>query len=577
MADKQVNFQININGNAEVKLNKLGGAAKNTTSSFKKLGDACFRVNNIYTAAIAVFSKVTSSLKGINDAYNSQLEAETKLGKVMQNTMGATKAQVESILMLASAQQRLGVVGDEVQIAGAQELATYLSKTKSLKTLIPVMNDMLAQQYGLNATQEQATQIASMLGKVMDGQVGALSRYGYKFDKTQEKILKFGTEEQRVATLTEVVSSAVGGMNERMAKTTAGRAKQLANSWGDLKEQVGRLGQDIGQKLIPAASKAVSVVQKWTEVPLAQSIAREKAELNALVDALIQSNGKEDERKRIIDELQAKYPDFLKNIDLEKASNEDLREELEKVNAEYDKRMRKAALERRLEKIDEDYADEMDDITKYEISIAARKRVKELDPEIRKLLPKGYGLGANGRIYENRKGVGAIEVDDDWLYAQGNGELAALYEEYRQNRKLYFGSEKGNKEDVEKKRKKAEGYKLEREIVTGIVDRDFAHIDNSSGTGGSDTGGSGTGGSGTGGSGTGGSGTTSKVKDTATDISSGGNTLKNFYITINDGLVKEVNNHFSSSSDNPASADGFMQRLSDALQMVVNDVNYAAS
>ena len=50
--------------------------------------------------------------------------------------------------------------------------------------------------------------------------------------------------------------------------------------------------------------------------------------------------------------------------------------------------------------------------------------------------------------------------------------------------------------------------------------------------------------------------------------------MKNFYITINDGLIKEVNNMFNSSQDNPASAENFMQRLSAALLGVVNDVNY---
>jgi len=88
--------------------------------------------------------------------------------------------------VIESTQQELGVIGDEVQLSGAQEMATYLQKKESLEKLIPVMNDMLAQQYGLNATQENAVQIATMLGKAMDGQTGALSRYGYSFDSAQE-------------------------------------------------------------------------------------------------------------------------------------------------------------------------------------------------------------------------------------------------------------------------------------------------------------------------------------------------------------------------------------------------------
>lgn len=125
------------------------------------------------------FNELKSLCGELSSAYNAQLEAETKLAVNMRNTMGAREADIQSIKDLCSAQQQLGVIGDEVQLAGAQELATYLGEKESLEQLIPVMNDMLAQQYGLNASQENAANIATMLGKVMNGQTGALSRYGY--------------------------------------------------------------------------------------------------------------------------------------------------------------------------------------------------------------------------------------------------------------------------------------------------------------------------------------------------------------------------------------------------------------
>jgi hypothetical protein len=99
--------------------------------------------------------------------------------------MNAREEDIQSIKDLCSAQQKLGVIGDEVQLAGAQELATYLSEKSALEKLIPVMNDMIAQQYGLNATQDSAVTIATMLGKVMEGQTKALSRYGYFFTDAQ--------------------------------------------------------------------------------------------------------------------------------------------------------------------------------------------------------------------------------------------------------------------------------------------------------------------------------------------------------------------------------------------------------
>jgi hypothetical protein len=207
---------------------------------------------------------------GGEEIYKAQAVAETRLAAVMSNTMGAAKEEVASIVELAAAQQKLGVISSANQLTGAQELSTYLTKSENLKRLIPVMNDMLAQQYGLNATQEQAQNIATMLGKVMDGQVGALSRYGYKFDEAQEKILKYGTEAQRTATLIDVVSASVGGVNEALAKTPEGIQKQNAMAMEDLKGRVGKTVVDIKVALAPLGSMVIDFVNKL--LPLVEKL-----------------------------------------------------------------------------------------------------------------------------------------------------------------------------------------------------------------------------------------------------------------------------------------------------------------
>ena len=197
------------------------------------------------------------------ETYKVQAEAESKLAQVMRNTMGARNSEIDSIKRLASEQQKLGVIGDEVQLAGAQELGTYLTKAKNLRTLLPVMNDMVAQQYGYNATQESAVNIATMMGKVMDGQVGALSRYGYKFTEAQEAILKFGTEEQRAATLAEVVSESVGGVNAALAQTPEGALKQYENNLGDLHERFGQFFTYIRAAWLPVGQ---AFMDGWNKV-----------------------------------------------------------------------------------------------------------------------------------------------------------------------------------------------------------------------------------------------------------------------------------------------------------------------
>lgn len=173
----------------------------------------------------------------------------------MKRNLGATDEQVQSLKDYASELQNIGVIGDEVQLSGLQELSTYVENADNLKPMMSVLTDMLAQQYGLNATAESAVTISTMLGKVLGGQTSALSRYGYFFDEAQEKLLKFGTEEQRVATLAEVVSASVGGVNEALAKTDAGRMKQLSNTIGDIKEQFGDAVTQIEVIFLPALTK----------------------------------------------------------------------------------------------------------------------------------------------------------------------------------------------------------------------------------------------------------------------------------------------------------------------------------
>ncbi len=263
MASNIVEWGFFLKGDAWAKMNDLNekteslmDKARRATKVVANIGTAFFGFQSI----INVIGNAAAKFKEFTDANQAQQEAEAKLAQVMRNTMGATANQVDRIKQLAAAQQQLGVIGDEVQLSGAQELATYLEKTESLEKLMPVMNDMLAQQYGLNATQEQATQIASMMGKVMEGQTGALSRYGYKFDEAQEKILKYGTEAEKTATLAEVISQSVGGMNEALAQTPEGQLKQASNNMGDIRERIGAIIVHLEAKLVPAINTTLNIV-----------------------------------------------------------------------------------------------------------------------------------------------------------------------------------------------------------------------------------------------------------------------------------------------------------------------------
>ena len=192
-------------------------------------------------AAQRSFSQLQSGMKDLSDAYAVQEVAETKLATVMQQRMGATDAEIQSIKDLASAQQEIGVIGDEVQLSGAQQIATFLNEKASLETLIPAMNNLLAQQKGLNASTGDAVSVGNMLGKVMMGEVGALKEVGITFSEAEANVLKYGTEQERAAMLAQVIQNNVGNMNAELAATDSGKQQQLVNTLGDMKEQIGGL------------------------------------------------------------------------------------------------------------------------------------------------------------------------------------------------------------------------------------------------------------------------------------------------------------------------------------------------
>lgn len=269
MADNSLNFSIKIKDEATAALKKISVSVDGVSKVVKKVTEEANRAQNSivnWAQASQAADMLGQSVlqlqnycKDLTDAYQVQLVAETQLQTVMRQRMSATDEEIQSIKELASAQQALGVIGDEVQLSGAQQMATFLNEKTSLDALIPAMNNLLAQQKGLNATNQDAVGIGNMMGKAMQGQVDVLQRVGVTFTDAQKSVLQYGTESERAAMLAQVIRDNVGEMNAELAKTDAGKQKQLENTLGDIKEQFGAMVQP-AMKALTALSQFVIVV-----------------------------------------------------------------------------------------------------------------------------------------------------------------------------------------------------------------------------------------------------------------------------------------------------------------------------
>lgn len=595
MSNKRVDFTINIGGNAyrgvadlTDKVEGLNASASKTSTLFSRLSSVAFGLNNIFYAVGSVVRSVAGTMSGLEQASNAQQEATTKLTQVMRNMMGAADADTKSILDLASAQQALGVIGDEVQLAGAQELSTYLTKTSTLKRLLPVLNDMTAQQYGFNATQEQSVNIATMLGKVMDGQVGALSRYGYKFDEVQEKILKNGTEAERAATLYEVVESAVGGVNAALAATPEGKMQQLRNDFSDIQEEVGKAYVDLRSKLVPSLSVAVnrvkSLVENFNRIGgFSVVIDKIRTALNnaatAIKDVLPIVAGVTAAVGILT--LAVKWQDIALSLLIVKEGI-------------HTAAMGAAAAATALWTKVQTALNVVLTANPIGLIIAAAAALIGVIVYLVSHI-KGWGTAWKGVVgfCSNSWKAFASEVSYLWEKVSNgvmNGMDKIRMAWYRFRETLGLGDSDANREalaklsgDVKKRQEqmakasnaagkyaraaadswksidlkweKTDFAKVKKNISQklGITDRSTTTSTNVTND----------------------SSLNETLSTSSETINSGGKNVKNYNITINGGLIGSVDNHFASTDEDPASASGFIDRLRDTLLMVVNDVNYA--
>lgn len=201
-------------------------------------------VNAAATASLfQTLKSAVGSLQGVFSSYTQAFEAaavaNTKLKTIMEQRMSATAEDLKGVKDVISAQKELGVVSGSVQVAGAQQIGTFATQASTLRTLVPAMNNLLAQQKGVNATQEDAVAIGNLFGKALTGQASALRRVGITFSAAEEKMLKHGTESERAALLARIITNNVGEMNKKLAATPTGQMKQLQMTIGGIKAKIG--------------------------------------------------------------------------------------------------------------------------------------------------------------------------------------------------------------------------------------------------------------------------------------------------------------------------------------------------
>lgn len=268
---KDTNTQMN---NAEHSIQNVGDAMDDASAKAIKFGDI-IKANIIADFIIDGLKELANAAKEfageLNDWANGYRELEVyekQFESNLKNTADASDEEIASLKKLAKQKERNGVISAKAITSGYQELATYVENAEAIEGLTDVLVDMSAQQYGIDATEESVRNIATTIGKALaNGDYSGLTRLGYGFTDTQMRIMKYGTEAQRVAVINDVVSASIGGMNEALAETDAGQLFQVKSYFDDVKESVGQVVSELElgfiQQVLPVLQPFIDDGLKW--------------------------------------------------------------------------------------------------------------------------------------------------------------------------------------------------------------------------------------------------------------------------------------------------------------------------
>lgn len=217
------------------KLRENTKTASNYSSKLNQYGVDTKGLAKSWEGSVVGFAKKSVA------AAQKQAGGESKLRAVLKSRTNATANQIKAITKLTSEQQANGVINDEIQMTGAEQLATYVNNADTIKNLIPALNNLTVAQKGFGATSRDAKKVADLMGEGLNGQTDELEKAGLAMNDYQKKVLKSkdSTMEQKATVLTQVIQENVGDANKEAAQSDSGKIQNATNGFQNLQEQVG--------------------------------------------------------------------------------------------------------------------------------------------------------------------------------------------------------------------------------------------------------------------------------------------------------------------------------------------------
>ena len=289
--------------------NKLDGAGKTLDAGDKKGKGFADNLKGISSGAVAsagavagVAVAVKKTVDALNDceaAYKVQRNAEIALQQAAKNNPYLNNESVYNLRNFASELQSMSNIGDEQSLQVMAQLATMGRTEEQIQAIMKAAADMSA------VTGNSLQNVALQLNKTYSGLAGELG-------EANSAIRGLSKEELEAGKAIDIIAKQYNGQAAAMADNTV----QLANAWGDFKENIGR-----------GWSKVTAPVKQFF-LEVLNNINEATAKTNALKDAKGKRNdgtATAAETKILLDDAQKQIENTQKEINatIELLNNEE--------------------------------------------------------------------------------------------------------------------------------------------------------------------------------------------------------------------------------------------------------------
>lgn len=151
------------------------------------------------------------------------------------------------------------------------------------------------------------------------------------------------TSTDKIKEQTEALENSLGSsakLAETKLDTIKGSATIFSSAWEGLmlaaEDGTGTIAK-VTRNVIDFGTELIGIINPMRQV--SDELKDEQLQLNILVDRINSSNTSNEERKKLLDQLRADYPDFVGMIDDETLANESLQKALNEVNEQYHRRI----------------------------------------------------------------------------------------------------------------------------------------------------------------------------------------------------------------------------------------------